>query len=54
MEVAPKEIKSDTVSTVSPSIYHEMMRPDAMILVFLICGKGVKTTTKKDTIIHRN
>ena len=30
----PKKIKSDTVSTVSPSVYHEMMRPDAMILVF--------------------
>ena len=31
----PKKIKSDTVSTVSPSIYHEVMGPDAMILVFL-------------------
>ena len=30
----PKKIKSDTVSTVSPSISHELMRPDAMILVF--------------------
>ena len=30
---APK-IKSDTVSTVSPSICHEVMEPDAMILVF--------------------
>ena len=30
---SPK-IKSDTVSTVSPSISHEVMRPDAMILVF--------------------
>ena len=29
----PKIIKSDTVSTVSPSISHEMMGPDAMILV---------------------
>ena len=29
----PKKIKSDTVSTASPSIYHEVMRPDAMILV---------------------
>ena len=27
-------IKSDTVSTVSPSICHEVMGPDAMILVF--------------------
>ena len=30
----PKKIKSLTVSIVSPSIYHEVMRPDAMILVF--------------------
>ena len=30
----PKEIKSDTVSTVSPSISHEVMGSDAMILVF--------------------
>ena len=30
---SPK-IKSDTVSTVSPYICHEMMGPDAMILVF--------------------
>jgi len=30
----PPKIKSDTVSTVSPSISHEMMVPDAMILVF--------------------
>ena len=28
----PRKIKSDTVSTVSPSISHEMMGPDAMIL----------------------
>ena len=32
----PQKIKSFTVPTVSPSIYHEMMRPDAMILVFWI------------------
>ena len=30
----PKKIKSDIVSTVSPSICHEVMGPDAMILVF--------------------
>ena len=28
------QIKTVTVSTVSPSIYHEVMGPDAMILVF--------------------
>ena len=30
----PPKIKSDTVSTVSPSIFHEVVGPDAMILVF--------------------
>ena len=31
----PPKIKADTVSTVSPSISHEVMGPDAMIFVFL-------------------
>ena len=30
----PQNIKSTTVSTVSPSICHEVIEPDAMILVF--------------------
>ena len=30
----PPKIKSVTFSTVSPSISHEVMGPDAMILVF--------------------
>ena len=30
----PQNIKSDTVSTVSPSICHEVMGPDAMIFIF--------------------
>ena len=30
----PRKIKSDTVSTVSPPICHEVMGPDAMTLVF--------------------
>ena len=30
----PKKIKSDTVSTISPSISHEVMGPDAVIFVF--------------------
>ena len=30
----PQKIKSDTVSTVYPSICHELMGPDAVILVF--------------------
>ena len=34
MILEPPKIKSVTVSTVSPSICHEVMGPDAMILVF--------------------
>ena len=34
MILEPQKIKSDTVSTDSPSISHEVMGPDAMILVF--------------------
>ena len=30
----PPKIKSETVSTVSPSIFHQVMGPDAIILVF--------------------
>ena len=30
----PKKIKSVTVSIVSPSIYHEVMGPNVIILVF--------------------
>ena len=30
----PQNIKSDTVSTVSPSISYDVMGPDAMMLVF--------------------
>ena len=32
----PPKIKSDTISTVSPYISHEVMGPDAMILVHLV------------------
>ena len=39
MILEPKKIKSDTVSTVSPSISHEVMGPDAMIFVFGIVNK---------------
>ena len=35
----PRKIKSDTVSTVSPSICHDVMGPDAMILVSS-CQRG--------------
>ena len=34
VSLEPPKIKSDTVSTVSPSISHEVMGKDAMIFVF--------------------
>ena len=33
-DFGPPKIKSVTVSIVSPPIYHEVMGPDTMILVF--------------------
>ena len=36
----PPKIKSDTISTVSPSISHEVMRPDAMILESITMNKA--------------
>ena len=38
----PRKIKSATVSTVSPSICHEIMGPDAMIFIF--CRLSFKPT----------
>ena len=32
----PRKIKSDAVSTVSPSIFYEVMGPGAMIFVYLL------------------
>ena len=43
----PPKIKSDTVSPVSPSISHEVMGPDAMILVFWMLRFK---PTAKDTV----
>ena len=40
----PPKIKSLTVSTVSPSICHEVMGPDAMILVFWMLSFKPKTS----------
>ena len=43
----PRKIKSATVSTVSPSICHKVMGPDAMILVFgMLSFKLIKTTSQ--------
>ena len=40
MLLEPKEIKSVTVSIVFPSIHHEVMELDAMILVFGKTSRG--------------
>ena len=37
----PRKLKSDTVSTVSPSICHEVMGPDVVILVFFEYVKAI-------------
>ena len=37
-----KKLKSVTVSIVSPSICHEVMGPDAMILFFLMLKPGLE------------
>ena len=41
-----QNIKSDTISTISPSICHEVMGPDAMILVFFEKGSRYKEKNK--------
>ena len=49
----PPKIKSATVSTVFPSICHEVMRPDAMILVFWMLSFKVALTLFFFTFIKR-
>ena len=48
-----KKIKSDTVSTVSPSICHEAMRPDAMIFVFWMLSFKPTFSLSSFTFIKR-
>ena len=48
----PPKIKSDTVSTVSPSISREVMGPDAMILVFWMLS--FKPTFSAPALIYFN
>ena len=48
-----KKIKSDTVSTVSPSISHEVMGPDAMILVFWMLSFKPTFSLSSFTFIKR-
>ena len=49
----PPKIKSDTVSTVSPSISHEVMGPDAMIFVFLMLSFKPTFSRSSFTFIKR-
>ena len=49
----PNKIKSDTVSTVSPSICHEVMGPDAMILVFWMLSFKPTFSLSSFTFIKR-
>ena len=49
----PPKIKSDTVSTVSPSISHEVMGPDAMILVFRMLSFKPTFSLSSFTFIKR-
>ena len=48
-----KKIKSDTLSTVSPSISHEVMGPDAMILVFWMLSFKPTFSPSSFTFIKR-
>ena len=49
----PKKIKSVTISTVSPTICHEVMGPDAMILVFWILSFKPTFSLSSFTFIKR-
>ena len=49
----PKEIKSVTFSIVSPSIFHEMMGQDAMILVFWMLSFKLAFSLFSFTFINR-
>ena len=49
----PRKIKSATISTVSPSICHEVMGPDAIILVWACTIRVYKVFTKTGQICLR-
>ena len=49
----PKNIKSDTVSTVSPSISHEVMEKEAMIFVFWMLSFKPSFSLSSYTFIKR-
>ena len=50
----PREIKSVTVSTISPSICHEVMGPDAMMLVFWMLSFKPTFSLSSFTFIKRH
>ena len=50
----PRKIKSATVSTVSPSIFYEVMGPDAMILVFCMLSFKPTFSLSSFTFIKRH
>ena len=50
----PKKVKSVSVSTLSPSICHEVMGPDAMILVFLMLSFKPTFSLSSFTFIKRS
>src|SRR5574340_1197215 len=51
--LVPQKIKSDTVSTVSPSISHEVMGPDAMIFILLMLSFKPTFSLSTFTFIKR-
>ena len=50
----PKKIKSVTASTVSPSVCHEVMGQDAMILVFCMLSFKATFSLSSFTFIKRH
>ena len=52
-DLGPKKAKSATVSIVSPSICHEVMDPDAMILVFFMLSCKLNFSLSSFTLIKR-
>ena len=53
MILEPRKIKSAIVSTVFPSIYHEVMGPDAMIFVFWMLSFKPTFSLSSFTFIKR-
>ena len=49
----PKKIKTITVSIISPSIYHEVMGPDAMIFIFWMLSFKPAFSLSSFTFIKR-